>query len=413
MESNRKIVFVNRFFAPDHSATAQILSDLTFHLVKKGLRVSVITTSGLYDHHESALGNFELFNGVEIRRVYRPRFARHQLIGRAIDYILMHFAFAVALVRVSREGDVIVAKTDPPMLSIPLIAVAYARKARLVNWLQDIFPEVAAASGARFGKALSKILAPIRDWSLNRSHLNIVVGERSKSFLMQRGIDDGKIIQIHNWCDDHLIDPACHEANVLRVAWGLEGKFIVGYSGNLGRAHECRTILDAARRLRDREDVVFLFIGGGALLPQLKRDVEENQLQALFRFEPYQPHASLPVSLTLPDVHWMSLRPEMEGLIVPSKFYGICAAGRPVIFIGDARNELAELIQQSDCGVVIRAGDDRALSEAIVGFVDDRGYVERSGANARSLLDSKFSRKLALEKWGDVIFSALNRSRAR
>jgi colanic acid biosynthesis glycosyl transferase WcaI len=407
MNASKKIIFINKFFAPDYSASAQILSDLVFHLAKEGYTVKVIASSGFYEGTRPDLAKPQTLDGVEILRVYRPRFSRHQLIGRAVDYFFMHFTFAVALLKLVNEGDVVVAKTDPPMLSITIGVIAKVKGSKIINWLQDIFPEVASASNLPFVRAILNSLVSIRDLSLRRAFVNVVVGNDQRSLLLKQGIAPQKIVIIHNWSGDYEINPECHESNALRSAWGLEGKFVIGYSGNLGRAHEFETLLNAARRFRGRDDIVFQFIGGGALLPQFIRGVEKDSLQTLFRFAPYQANDQLRLSLTLPDVHWISLRPEMDGLVVPSKFYGICAAGRPIIFIGNSRNELARLVLENDCGAVVENGNDEKLAEVIGEFLGDREKVKRLGSNARTLLDARFSRRHALEKWTETLHSAL------
>ena len=132
---------------------------------------------------------------------------------------------------------------------------------------------------------------------------------------------------IHNWSDDQSVHPVAPVGDPLRADWGLQGKFVVGYSGYLGRAHEYDTLLAAAQLLKDNTDVVFLFIGGGHQHETMKQEIQRRGLERSFQFRPYQPADVLSYSLSAPDVHWISLKPEMEGLIVPSKFYGVAAAG--------------------------------------------------------------------------------------
>lgn len=203
--TKKKIIFVNRFFFPDHSATAQILTDLAFDLAAEHRDVLVITTRGLYDDPACVLARWQSINGVEIQRVYRPRFGRNRLLGRAMDYLAMHLSFTLAVAKGARKGDVIVAKTDPPMLSIPFLLIAVIKRAKLINWLQDIYPEVAVAWKAPFSRTVATALTPVRDVSLRRAHKNVVVGERSRAFLRQRGVAEEKIHVVHNWCDDEAM----------------------------------------------------------------------------------------------------------------------------------------------------------------------------------------------------------------
>ena len=141
------LIFVNRFFFPDHSATSQILSDLTFHLAAAGHEVHVITSTQIYDAPDAALPRCESIKGVNVHRVASTRFGRAALPGRALDYLSFYRSARSRLDEIARAGDTVVAKTDPPLLSIMLAPTARRRGARLVNWLQDIYPETAAVLG--------------------------------------------------------------------------------------------------------------------------------------------------------------------------------------------------------------------------------------------------------------------------
>jgi colanic acid biosynthesis glycosyl transferase WcaI len=173
------------------------------------------------------------------------------------------------------------------------------------------------------------------------------------------GVSADRIRVVPNWSDDDQITPVPPAANPLRREWKLEDKFVVGYSGNLGRAHEFDTILAAAERLKDHPQIVFVIIGGGHRFEELARCVQDRGLAPNFRFQPYQDDAVLKYSLSLPDVHWISLRPELEGLIVPSKVYGIAAAGRAIIAITAKTGEIAPLVEQYKCGMVVEPGNVR------------------------------------------------------
>jgi colanic acid biosynthesis glycosyl transferase WcaI len=399
----RQIIFFNRFFFPDHSATAQMLSDLAFSLAQHQHRLLVVTSSGLYDDPSAELPTLETIKGVEIHRVYRPRFARANLLGRALDYLVMYVRFTQAALRLAAADDLLIAKTDPPLLSVVLLPAARWRGAKIANWLQDLYPEVAIEFGMKSISALSTILTPLRNLSLRRADQNIVIGDRMKERLNDVGVPDTRISVIPNWSDDGLINVRGDETNPLRRDWGLEGRFVVAYSGNLGRAHEFHTVLGAAEKLRDEKDLTFLFVGGGALTSQLKADVHQRRLEHLFQFRPYQPIETLSLSLSLPDVFWVSLLPGMEGLIVPSKFYGNCAAGKPTIFIGDPDGELARIIVKNQCGVTVAVGDEEVLAQTLRDLQRDPVRRDRMGRNARKTLEAHFSRAAALESWQKLI----------
>jgi len=400
-----RFIFVNRFFYPDHSATSQILSDLAFHLASEGWRVSVIASCGLYDDSKADLPAFENKNGVAIHRVYKPKFGRGSLVGRAIDYLAMYQRFASTAWRVAESGDCLIVKTDPPLLSVALAPIARLKGLALINWLQDLYPELALGLGMRALAPFAPMMIAARNASLKAAHCNIVLGERMYRRLEQAGVYAAQIEIIANWCDDELIAPWATQRNPLRAAWALDDKFVIGYSGNLGRAHEYATLLDAAEYLRDEQDLVFLFIGGGHLTPSLRDEVERRGLAAMFQFRPYQAAADLAQSLAVPDAHWISLLPAMEGLIVPSKFYGVVAAGRPTIAVMDPAGEIAELVMRHQCGAVVAPGDGLALAQTIRSFKSDRAGLEQMGRNARALLDRSFRKKAALQRWKSLLRS--------
>jgi colanic acid biosynthesis glycosyl transferase WcaI len=210
---------------------------------------------------------------------------------------------------------------------------------------------------------------------------------------------------IPNWCGDEEVSPIGHRDNPLRREWGLAHRFVVGYSGNLGRAHEFDTALGAAEHLRDSPDIVFLFIGGGNKLDALARHVKERRLDHLFRFLPYQERSALRHSLGVADLHWISLKPELEGLIVPSKFYGIAAAGRPVIAITAGDGEIARLVRRHQCGIVVEPGDGRAFGDALRRLAAEPDRLAEMGSRARAMLDEHFSRRQAFERWRSLLES--------
>jgi colanic acid biosynthesis glycosyl transferase WcaI len=399
MIDRRKIWFVNRFFYPDHSATSQILSDLAFHLAARGQEIGIITSLGVYDDPLADLPAFETIGDVAVHRVGRSRFGRQKLLGRAVDYVWLYGAFAAAAAQLAKRGDWIVVKTDPPLLSAAIAPVARAKGLRLINWLQDLYPEVALGLGMNALAPIAPLLVAARDASLRIAACNVAIGDSMRERLLQSGVPPHRVAVIPNWCNDAAIRPLNPADNPLREAWGLEDKFVVGYSGNLGRAHEYQTLLDAAERLRTQFEIIFLFIGGWALSAGLKSEVERRGLSNAFRFLPYQDESLLPQSLALPDIHWISLRPEMEGLIVPSKFYGIAAAARATIAVAAPDGEIGALVARYDCGHAVAPGDGSGLAELIQRLAGDPERRARMGANARAMLDGAFSRKFCLESW--------------
>ena len=414
-----RIIFVNRYFYPDHSATSQMLSDLAFALAKSGHSIWVITSRQLYDMPETDLPNREAVKGVAVHRVWTSHFGRHNLAGRAIDYLTFYMSAAWTLWRVSRQRDIIVVKTDPPMLSVVVAPIARMRRAKLVNWLQDLFPEVLEAldiKGKSKRRRIYDVMRRLRNSSLRHAQMNILIGERMAERLAHFGVPPERIRIIPNWADGTLVMPSAHAVNPLRQQWGLEGKFVVGYSGNLGRAHEVDTFIQAITCLEDdrsttvarkdenglRCDVIWLFIGGGALYRQLQAEVVARHLTSV-QFRSYQPREFLARSLSAADIHLVSLRPELEGLIVPSKYYGIAAAGLPTIFVGDADGEIARILDAGGSGQTVAVGDGVGLAALIRAVAANPNRAREMGRRSRSVFERDFDFPVAVSAWEGVL----------
>jgi glycosyltransferase involved in cell wall biosynthesis len=406
----RRVLFLNRFFTPDHSATSQLLGDVATDLATRGYDVHVVTSRQLYDDPKARLPAQAIINGVQVHRVATSHFGRSRLPGRAVDYLSFYVAAWRALLRLTRPRDILVAMTDPPLISLVAMRIAKHRDAVLVNWLQDLYPEVAVALNVPVGKGpLLRIITYLRDRSLRVAAANVVVGSLMADKVEARGVARDHIHVITNWAEDQKIVPIATKDNLLRRQLGLGNQFVVGYSGNLGRAHEFETVLAAAERLRNEVDIVFLCIGGGHLMAQLVAKTHERGLTN-FQFRGYQDQAALQFSLSVPDVHWVSLRPELEGLIVPSKIYGIAAAGRPIIAICARDGEISRLVEQHQCGVIVQPGDAGALVESILRLSRDTQLRAKMGRQARAMLENNFTRQQALQRWQNLLNDLINSS---
>ena len=399
----KRLVVLNRYFFPDHSATSQILSDLMFHLARRGMDVHVVTSRQLYNDPNKQLPTEEIVSGVSIHRLSTTQYGRSGLVGRAIDYFSFYASARRFLRGVLEPGDVLLAMTDPPLISIIAMQAAQRSGTHLVNWL-DLYPEVAVELGVPFLKGpLAAGITYFRDRSLKSANVNVVLGQTMAHKLTARGIAANRVVTIPNWTDDEEIAPVSAADNPLRREWGLNEKFVVGYSGNLGRAHEFDTILAASEILRDDPRFVFLFIGSGHRLEELATAVTARGLEPHFRFVPYQDRTQLKYSLGVADVHWLSLKPELEGLIVPSKFYGIAAAGRPLIAITALDGEIGRLAEQHRCGFTIAPGHATELATLLKRLSTDNQLLATIGKNARAMLDAEFTRCQAFSRWDAVL----------
>ncbi len=398
-----RIIFVNRFFHPDESATSQMVSDLAAHLSARGHDVRVITSRLAYADPSVRHARRETWQGVTITRVATTGFGRGNLLGRAVDYLSFYVTSFLATLGIARRGDVVVAKTDPPLVGVTTGLAARLRGAQVVNWLQDVFPEVADATGVRV--PLRRLLRGLRNRSLRKADLNVAIGERMRELVLTETRGRADAVVIHNFVDDALV-PDEAGAAALRAGWGYGPEdFIIGYSGNLGRAHDIDTVLGAARALKADRSVRFLFIGGGHLRAEMEARARALGLTNIDT-RPYVPRTELPRSLCLPDVHWVTLVPALEGLIVPSKLYGIAAAGRPALIVGDPAGELAQIATGHGFGLTIAPGDSAGFVDAVAALRADPGRRSAMGAAARRFAETDGARHRAFALW-DAALSGL------
>ncbi len=379
-----------------------MLSDLAFALADSGFKVCIVTSRQSYENPQDALAACEIHAGVEIFRVATTRFGRSNLLGRALDYLSFYASSFIALLRIVRRDDVVVAKTDPPLISVIAWVVARVKGARLVNWLQDVFPEVATALGVLKWRPLVNSIRWLRNVSLHGAEMNVVLGERMQDLVCQQGVAREKTAIIHNWADGDLVRPIDMGSNGLRMAWGLTEQFVVGYSGNMGRAHEFETIVKAMDILKDDVKIVFLFIGGGAGKAKLGAAIKDLGLNNAM-FKPYQPREQLAESLSVPDIHLVSLQPQLEGLIVPSKVYGIAAAGRPVAFVGDPEGEVGRIVSRCEFGFTVPVGAWQELADQLRELDRRRDILVRMGAEGRRCFEKEFSKSRAISAWSQLL----------
>jgi glycosyltransferase involved in cell wall biosynthesis len=361
-----RIIAINRFYRPDHSATSQILTDLAEHLAGHGHQLLVITSRLGYAGGPT-LAPRERLAGVDVRRIWTTRFGRSRLLGRALDYMTFYPSAFWTLITEGRKGDIVIAKTDPPLISIIAALAARLKGMRLVNWCQDLFPEVAGALGIGWAKGpLGKLLTWMRNRSLQRAIFNAAIHQKMAERLIAEGVPPEKIRVLENWADAGL-HPVPHDENPLRNDWGLKGRFVIGYSGNLGRAHLPARIAELVNATRDIPDLTWLFIGGGAGFDQV-RQATGGAWNVLF--QPYQPRDALSQSLSVPDIHLVVLDPDCEGLMVPSKLYGARAAHRPVLFLGDRDGASARDISSMRGGVTLDITAPETWRQVVEGLVD-------------------------------------------
>ena len=397
-----RIVLLNQYYAPAEAPTAQLLADLAEHLVQHGHRVRVVCSRRSYPDPSQVFSKRETIGGVEVRRTWTTGFGRGRRLGRVIDYLgfMIGAGFALAF---ERRADVVVSLTTPPLLAGLGLVAARLRGARAVCWVMDVYPDLAFVLRA-LGRhsPVGRVLAAVARATLRRSDCAIALGETMAARLRAAGAR--RVEVVHNWADGEAIRPGLAAASPLRRAWGWDERFVVQYSGNLGLVHDFDTALEAARLLQDEPRVLFAFVGEGPRRTQLETEAARRGLRNV-EFRPHVAREELGACLTAGDVHLLTLLDGVEGLVVPSKIYGILAAGRPTLYVGPAAGEAAEILRQGDCGVRIAVGDAAGLAEAVRVYLADGSRRAEHGRRARALFEERFTKARALEAHRRVLES--------
>ena len=380
-----RFVFVNRFYWPDEQATAQLLADLAESLAAAGHAVTVVAS-----HPGQSCPRVEIRLGVAVFRVRSTRWSRSGLAGKLIDFVSFYLGALWSLARTARRGDIVVAMTDPPLIGIGAWLVARLRGARVVHWVQDIYPEIAITLTGHRWLGLAK---PFRNLAWRASNRCVTLGTDMAATVVAKGVPPDRVSVIPNWAPTGLAPATDAAVLALRESWGLSDKFVLLYSGNLGRVHDLEPLLDLAEQLGPVPRITLVFVGGGPQHASLVAAARNRGL-ANVRFFPAQPRASLSVALALGDLHIVTLRPGCAAAVFPSKLYGIAAVGRPVLFVGPRQSEIARTIREHGFGVCFQRDETAAVAAAVVALStapDQRAKLalaaerfSRSSGDARS-----------------------------
>lgn len=356
-------------------ATGDLLAELAEELAHRGWEVTVVTSG----RNEAPVGTA----AVRVKRCGGLAFTRASHWRRALSYGSLYPVFFWNVLRLPRTG-VIVTLTDPPLHLVLGPFLKLFKRSKLVHWAQDVYPEIAEELGViRKGGMRARVLRGLSTWALRRCDLVVAVGECMKKRLAARGVSGEKIAVISNWSLKETAGAGTSGASAdFRRVHSLGDKFVVMYSGNFGLAHQFDAIVEAAARLQSSDpEILFVFVGDGPKLPWLR---EKTGNLSNVRFLPFQPPDKLRASLGSADLHLVSMRRELEGLVVPSKAYGVFAAGRPCIFLGPPDSEVARMILRHECGEVMDGMDGIELAKAIVRWKEDPRKQAEARRNAEN-----------------------------
>ncbi|MGI8824413.1 MAG: glycosyltransferase family 4 protein [Chloroflexota bacterium] len=377
-------MFVCLDFYPDDQAASQLFTDLMVRLAQRGTKITVLCgfPMGVPRNSGADIRRHETLAGISIHRCGFHIKNKHRLAGRAVLYgsFLVHAAWK--LLGVNRETFVF-GVTSPPFCAHLLWATSRLAGFRYGYMFLDLFPEALIALGKLSPRSpLTRAWKHLNGVSYRSAARLGVLGRDMIPVLRSAyGIDAWRVRYIPHWSAAEVSRPVSFRENDLARRLGLDDKFVVQYSGNMGLLHDIDALVRAADQLRDDARIHFLFIGKGRRRQAAEELTRELGLRNV-TWLTFVPRDQLNETLSCCHAALVSLRASMEGVAVPSKLYGILAFGRPVVAQVPAASEIAMVIREEGCGLVAVPGDVEELASAIRTLSSSPMLAEEMGARA-------------------------------
>lgn len=383
-------------------ATAQQLTDLAVGLVEKGHDVTVVTSDRGYDNPSQRFPRRETWNGIKIIRISSLALGKKSRWRRAATFASFMANCSLRLLRLGRF-DAVVALTSPPLISFLGSAFTRLKGGKFYFWVMDLNPDEAVAAGwLREGSTAARFLHRLLRYSLTHAEKVIALDQFMKDRIVAKGTPAEKVMVLAPWShdDNARFDETGRE--VFRRRHQLEQSFVVMYAGNHSPCHPLDTLVEAARRLSDRKEIVFTFVGGGSE-QQRVRDFAEIYGLSNIRCIPYQPFEELAATLSAADLHTVVMGDAFVGIVHPSKIYNLVSIGSPFLYVGPAESHISRIaagINGGGSAFVARNGDVDAVVEHILKLSNSE---RRAGQYNFPELANSFSRKALLPQMIEIL----------
>ncbi len=338
-----KILLLNQTFHPDVASTAQHLSDLARGLAARGHEVTVVTSRRAYDDPNKLFPKRETWHGIQIIRIGSTGFGKSAKWKRAADFASFLLLCTLRIVLLPRY-DVVLALTSPPLISFLGAWVAQLRGSRFFYWVMDFNPDEAIAAGwLAAGSPVARLLDAMSCFSLRRARKIIALDRFMRDRIRMKGIAAEKISVLPPWSQDDEVRFDEAGRNRFRQEHGLDGKFVVMYSGNHSPCHPLDTLMNAAAAFAEDKSVAFCFVGGGSEFKKIKAGAGQgNKVNVVCL--PYQPLDQLAGSLSAADLHVVVMGDRFVGLVHPCKIYNILSIGTPVLYVGPQPSHVSDIV---------------------------------------------------------------------
>lgn len=390
LNSKPTLLIISQVYIPDPASVGQHMADVAAEMVRRGYRVVVYAARAGYDDPSIKYPEREMIDGVNVIRFPLASFGKASVPLRLLAGTLFMLQCMIRGLFVRNLTGVLVS-TSPPMCSVAAVFLRAMRRIKIDYWVMDLNPDQMIALGK-----LKETSFPARVFNfLNRMILKrasrVVVMDRFMADRVNAKLDvRNKMAILPPWAHEGHLEIVDHENNPFRREHGLDGKTVIMYSGNHGFSTPVTTILQAALRLRDREDIVFMFIGGGVRKKEVEQVIAEHK-PANIRSLPYQPLSQIKYSLSAADVHLVTVGPTVVGIVHPCKVYGAMALARPILLVGPDPCHVSDIIADHAIGWHIQEGNVDDFVRMIQQIADmPRPQLMVMGRAAADVMHEKF-----------------------
>lgn len=393
---------VSELYYPEQTSTGYFLTEIAEGLAAD-FDVRAVCGQPTYSSAGVVAPRREERNGVSIYRMRGTRFPKDRLFLRLLNVVTLSLATFWFLLFHIRAGDRVLAVTNPPSVPPLLALVLRLRRAKSVLLVHDVYPEALVAVGMTSPDSLlARTMSRVMKATFAAYDHVVVLGEDMARLIAgRRSVAGERMSIIPNWGDVDAIAAVDLSASELAGELNARDKTIIQYSGNIGRTHDIELVLDAARQLDKREDILFLFAGEGGKMPVVEAAAREAGNIVVL---PRQPAEKLADLLSCATATIIALPPGMTGISVPSRMYNIMAAGRPIISVGAEDSTLSATVRADDAGWYCPANAValRTLIEEIA-TPEGRRAASVKGANARRLVETRYTRNAVVAQFGTLM----------
>ena len=413
MNKKKKLLVYAHYYYPDVASTGQILKELCEGM-KDTFDITVICVvpsySGVIDEKYKTQRIYnEKINGINVIRVRVPEFQKANKVSRIKNLLSYFFNSLLATLKLEKH-DYIFTISQPPILGGLLgVLGKWIKGGKLIYNIQDFNPEQTMAVGYSKNKLLLSSVMMVDKFSCKKSDEVIVVGRDMQETLKNRFNNKNvpKNTFINNWIDEKEIYPLDQnhpKIVAFKKKYNLQDKFIIMYSGNIGLYYDLENIIKVIGKFNGIDDVVFVFVGDGTVKNKIENYVKENKLSNV-TFIPYQDKADLVYSLNAADIHWVVNAKGIKGVSVPSKLYGVMAAGKPVLGVVDKGSEARLIVDECNCGLCTEPGNYDEIYKKIYFILNNKEEIKKLGINGRSYLERNLTKDVSINKYKNTIVS--------